>query len=142
MNTATATKDDNHAIENGKRWYATIEELIDRLQKAEEYGAYQQVDAYEDADAIRNEIHEGPLSVMVRDGWHSPGLPCEDGAEEYEILLSTGGPALRIYGHLGNHFEPASAELQWQDWFKPWTRCTFGDEAVLLAYARQFYFGD
>jgi hypothetical protein len=77
---------------------------------------------------------------MVRDGWYQPGRPNEYGPEEYEILLSTGGPALRIYGKLGRDDEPETAELQMQDWFLPWQRYPTAEEP-LLQFARYFYFG-
>lgn len=96
-------------------------------------------------DDIREEaeqrIHESVLSVSVRDGWHQPGQPSEDGPEEYEILLSTGGPALRIYGRLGANCQPESAELQIQDWGTPWMRYPVPEE-TLLKFALCFYFGE
>lgn len=94
----------------------------------------------EQEDDIRRRIEEGPLSVQVRDGWRSPGAP-SDGAEEYEILLSTGGPALRIYGEISGG-SPSTAELQAQDWFKPWTPVPDIDDDILLKYAQNFYFED
>jgi hypothetical protein len=170
--------DDNHAIENGRGWYANIQELLERFHNyrgaaeaegwtgphKDEFGATyfrdendgatwtcaswkelcEEFDITSETDHnLEQEIHESPLSVLVRDGWRQPGGTPEDGGpEEYEILLSTGGPALRIYGRLNEHSEPDTAELQWQNWFKPWTRCTFADETVLLEYAQHFYFGD
>lgn len=97
-------------------------------------------------DAERSEeaeqrIGESVLSVSVRDGWHTPGAPSEDGPEEYEVLLSTGGPALRIWGKLREHGEPDTAELQMQDWGTPWTRYPAPEE-TLLAFVRCFYFGE
>lgn len=79
-----------------------------------------------------------PLSLLVRSGWTLPGEKME--AEEYEILLSTGGPALRITGQLSSG-EAETARLEWQDWGTPWTehRC---DTGPILTYARSFYFGD
>lgn len=105
-----------------------------------------QVDENEDA---RRELEEGPLSVMVRDGWRSPGGevgPNPEPAEEFEILLSTGGPALRIWGTL-SHGEPDECELQMQDWGTPWTKWTpepYDPEYrnTLRAYASCFYFRD
>lgn len=94
-----------------------------------------------DADAVRQEIQEDPLSVQVRSGWYTPGATPE--AEEFEILLCTGGPAVRIIGQLGMHNEPDRARLECQDWFTSWTEAMAGvDGDVLLAYARCFYFGD
>lgn len=123
--------DDNHAIENGKGWYSEITELIVRLGTADG-----------DDDTVCEEIQQGPLSVLVRSGWRSPGSEQDDSDEEYEILLSTGGPALRIFGRLDRYSQPASAELQWQDWGTQWTRCTFAAEAPLLTYAQQFWYGE
>lgn len=127
----------NHAAENAAAWYADIKQLVGRL----EGDGYSK--AYEDALA---EVHEQPLSVLVRDGWRSP-YGASEGAEEYEILLSTGGPALRVYGQLGQYGEPESAALQYQDWGTPWTDWypeEYDSEVarVILAYARCFSFGE
>ena len=92
-------------------------------------------------DEARETIEQSVLSVMVRDGWRQPGASQEDGPEEYEILLSTGGPALRIVGQLDQHNQPSSAELQHQDWGTPWTRFP-APEATLLAFASVFWFGE
>lgn len=120
------------AFENGRSWYATIQTLIQELN----------MDDDATREAAEQQIQEGPLSVTVRDGWRSPGGDnTPEGPHEYEILLSTGGPALRIYGRIGDHNEPESAELQAQDWGTPWTCVPDCDEAILLAYAQQFYFG-
>jgi hypothetical protein len=120
---------------NALGWYETIKEQIETLEADED----------EDEDARRT-IEEGPLEVAVRDGWHSPGQPSQDGAEEFYILLSTGGPALRIWGTLDNG-QPAECELQMQDWFTPWVKWVpepYDPEYrdTLRAYASCFYFGD
>ena len=95
---------------------------------------------WHDEDAARQRIEEGPLSVEVRTGWHSPGD--EEGAkpEEYNILLGTGGPASRIIGDLDEDGHPISAHYEYQDWFKPWTRARLrgDDEDVLLRWASVF----
>jgi hypothetical protein len=133
--TAQAQIEVNHAEENAKAWYASIIEMLQALN-ADTDEADQK---YEDAMQV---IHESVLSVMVRDGWREPGQTfAEDGAEEYEILLTTGGPALRIYGHLNSNGEPHSAEMQWQDWGTRWTRYP-SPEADLLRFAQCFYFGE
>ena len=95
---------------------------------------------YHDEDEARQAISEDPLSVQVRSGWANSLEEFE--AEEYEILLCTGGPACRIIGEL-DRSEPDSARLQYQDWFTPWTEyiTTGEDHEALLTYARQFYFG-
>jgi hypothetical protein len=98
-------------------------------------------DLMEDADAVRERIQEGPLSVEVRSGWYSPGSD-DNAPEEFMILLSTGGPALRLCGDLNEHGEPTRAYLQYQDWGTPWTDYYAGEGSgeVLLTYAQQFCF--
>ena len=96
---------------------------------------------YHDEEAARQTINEDPLSVQVRSDWHTPGE--EEAPAEYEILLCTGGPAVRITGELDRD-EPNTARIQYQDWFTPWeTLLPLEDEEheALLTYAQQFYFG-
>lgn len=119
-----------HARKNAKGWYESIVEMLGRLDEPDG-----------ENEEAREEIERLPLSVEVRDGWKLPGAE-SDGPEEYKILLTTGGPALRIVGELGQHGEPQSAELQMQDWGVPWTRYAGADEDVLLRFARCFYFGE
>lgn len=90
-------------------------------------------------DDARERILEDALSLEVRSGWTTLGE--ELTADEYCILLSTGGPAVRIVGGL-DRGEPTSATLEVQDWFTPWTEYAAADESILLAYAGCFYFGE
>lgn len=104
--------------------------------------------AAEDEDEQR--IQESPLSVQVRSGWRDPSQLAGDGTlgdappEEFEILLSTGGPALRIRGELDEHCQPYRAWLEYQDWGTPWTEF-HGEGApsqeTLVAFCSVFYFG-
>lgn len=94
------------------------------------------------SDQAIERIQESPLSLEVRSGWTSPGDTME--AEDFCILLSTGGPALRIRGELDQYKEPRRAWLEYQDWGTPWTEyhgegCSNDD---LLTFCRQFYFGE
>lgn len=120
-----------HAKSNAKGWLSSIEEMLAAIDKAGDSRA---------EESARQAIEESPLSVMVRDGWRQPGTT-SDGAEEYEILLATGGPALRIWGRLGQHNEPNTAELQMRDWGTPWTRFPAAEE-TLLRFACCFYFDE
>jgi hypothetical protein len=98
-------------------------------------------DEMKDADSVRERILESPLSVQVRSGWHNAGEPGE--AEDFEILLSTGGPALRIVGELDEHKQPHRAWLEYQDWSTPWTHHHVdGFADTLLTFCQQFYFGE
>jgi len=129
---------ENHAIGNARAWLANMAETIAALASAEESG--------DDGagDEARDRITESPLSVLVRDGWRVPGADRET-AEEYEILLSTGGPALRIFGKLSDYGEPDDApRLEWQDWGTPWTALGLSESEreTVATFARQFYFGE
>jgi len=97
---------------------------------------------YHDEDDLRQTIDEDPLSVQVRSGWASS--PAEFEAEEFEILLCTGGPACRVVGEL-DRGQPHRARLEYQDWFTPWIEyldMTSEERDALLTYSQQFYFGD
>jgi hypothetical protein len=93
----------------------------------------------------RERIQEDALSLEVRSDWYSPGADADDDARkpaEFCLLLTTGGPAVRIVGDLDEHGEPSRPRLQVQDWGKPWTEYLDADSAVLLAYCQCFYFGE
>jgi hypothetical protein len=107
-----------------------------RFDDAEE--ACRSVEEYPDEEEARQAIEEDPLSLQVRSGWASLGEELK--AEEFELLLGTGGPAIRIIGELDQYGEPDSARLQTQDWFTPWTDYFGASQDTLLAYCRCFYF--
>ena len=126
------------AEEHAKRQLNSIVRLINALRKAEKSD---NEDAIEKA---RQAIEEAPISAETRSGWHSPGTKDEEDVE-YLILLSTGGPASRVYGELGEGNEPSTAAIQYQDWGTPWTtlRPLFEKQKkALLEYARCFYWGN
>ena len=93
---------------------------------------------YSDADEVRERIQEDPLSVEVRSSWVSLGDVLS--ADEFRILLCTGGPAVQIMGEL-DRGEPVRAWLEYQDWGTPWTQYFGADADTLLTYCREFYFG-
>lgn len=101
---------------------------------------------FKEREHVEQRIQESPLSVQVRAGWRDPGDDSPQMPEEFEILLSTGGPALRIMGELDEHCQPTRAWLQYQDWGTPWTDFV-GESAgapsrdTLLAFCQCFYFG-
>jgi hypothetical protein len=166
------TKDNEiPGLDNARAWYASIVEMVTELEKARDHwrGATDtdESQSVEDAEQC---IHDSVLSVEVRSGWWTAGENRDSDVTkpvEYRILLSTGGPALQIVGALSEHGEPETAELQGQDWFKPWTSVPWGAllppapagsdigaftdaevEAMdkmretLLTFARCFYFGE
>jgi hypothetical protein len=97
-------------------------------------------DDYHDEDQARERIYEDPLEVLVRSGWSGQGE--ELTPEQFQILLCTGGPAVRILGELDDYGQPSRAWLEHQDWGTPWTEYHADhDTAALLAYASQFLGG-
>ena len=90
----------NDAKEQAQKYY---ENILNLLEDQTEEGA--------------EAIYETPLEVLVRSPWYSP----YDNASpaEYQILLCTGGPAVRITGRLENG-SPVSANLEYRDRFQPW----------------------
>jgi len=130
-----------HAIQNAKAWLETIVELEAALD-AETFPVEANGQSFDDLDSLKEHVMELPLSVEVRDGWHTLGG--SSAPEEYLVLLSTGGPALRIYGDLDQDNCPATAQLQWQDWGTLWTDLeTTPEEAeAILAFAQEFYYED
>ncbi|MEM0133663.1 MAG: hypothetical protein QXU18_00330 [Thermoplasmatales archaeon] len=103
----------------------------------------EQREEYHDAERAGEAMDEDPLSIQLRTGWYTPGEREE--ASEYEILLCTGGPAVRIIGELDKNGQPRRAVLQYQDWHVPWTDYTdmsSEEHADLLSYAKHFNFGE
>jgi len=121
------------AADSLREMVAALECDYDRLEELR--------DSRDDAE---QRIQEDALSVEVCDGWYQID---EAGADskmpvEFQILLSTGGPASRIMGELENG-EPCDARLEVQDWGTSWTHYhEEGLSDVLLSYARCFYFGE
>jgi len=119
-----------HAKSNVRGWYDYICKTMDLLA----------ADDGKISDQAREAIANDIVDVRVRDGWRARGA-VSDGACEFEILLSNGSPAIRIYGCLDADSEPIDAELQAQDWGTCWSPVWVIDDAILLAYARCFRFG-
>ena len=148
----------SHAEQNARAWMETISEQVaalnadwERLEELkhesdmddddrEEFDELlKAVGEYESREEVERRIEEGPLSVEVRSGWYAPGGSGD--AEEFMILLSTGGPALRIIGDLDEYLNPTRCRLEYQDWGTPWTEWTDADRDALEAWASLFYFG-
>lgn len=125
-------KETNHALEQAKAQMSSILEMVRALDTNDD-------NVREDAIQV---IQEDALSVEVRSGWHEPGEKSIS-PSEFQILLCTGGPAVRLIGDLNTHSEPESVRIEYQDWGTFWTeyRVTTGKERdAMLTYAQQFYF--
>lgn len=128
------------AAEYARISIANIREMVTALESAGDDDTKR--------EAAEQTIHEDALSVEVRSDWLATDT-LRDGkldakAAEYNILLTTGGPAARIIGDLDEYGQPESAHFEYQDWFQPWTVVPVirEDEETLLAYARCFWFGE
>lgn len=117
---------------------STAQDILELYQEVQAEGTRD-----ERIEKIQQQVQEWPLSVDVRStSWVSVGAEME--ADEFRILLSTGGPSMRITGDIGQHGEPCNPLMQVQDWFKPWTTCDTTEEQdeALLWFCSEFYFGE
>jgi hypothetical protein len=94
----------------------------------------------ESEEQARERIQENALSVEVRSAWASLGSTLE--ADEFKIVLCTGGPHVEIRGEIGTYGEPSRAWIQYQDWGTPMTQFFDIEQSTLIEYCRQFYFGE
>lgn len=97
---------------------------------------------FEDADEARTRIDEDPLEITLTGSWQVGEEKPE--ADKFIILLTTGGPAVRIVGELDRYNQASHAWIEYQDWFTPWVEYS-GDavsQSDLLTYCNCFYFGD
>jgi hypothetical protein len=158
-----ATETDNRSESQARAQYESIVEMVQRMQHAQDHdgddedcglssdeifaglgygkGATEadenDRETYHDEDAARKAIQEDALSVQVRSDWHNPAEDAE--AAEFELLLCTGGPAVRIIGTLDQWQQPDDARIEHQDWGTPWTEMV-GSHPSLLPFCREFWF--
>ena len=149
-------EDTERACQQAAAQLASIAEMVEWLTHARECTAsgcaegctggdgYANTQEYHDEEAAREFLTDSPLSVEVRTDWHAVGAVEAAKPTHYKILLCWGGPAVQIAGSLNQYNQPDSAELQYQDWFIEWMHfpMTGEDEAVLIAYATEFYFDE
>jgi hypothetical protein len=115
----------SHAEQNAEGHAESILALYRGYTALEEGASEVDIEGYPvtSSDDVTERAQETALSVQVRGDWHAPGA--EEGAEavEFNILLTTGGPALRILGALSEHgyAVPDESKMQHQDWGTPWT---------------------
>jgi hypothetical protein len=90
-----------------------IEELLHNYDTAEDES---------DKDDALTAIYENPLELTKDyDQMEDQDGEIHYGKElSYNLLLCTGGPAVRVIGNLNKWKEADSAKLQHQDWFTSW----------------------
>lgn len=127
-------KKDRDLQDIGANAYASIKELVQAVRDAEDD---------DEQELAREAILEDALGVSVRSGWYNPyGSHGDKTPAEYQLLLATGGPAVRIIGELNQYCEPETVRLEVQDWGTLWTTYRGAEVDVLFEYVRQFYFGE
>jgi len=137
-----AAQQTEQAQQQAQAQLEAIRELMEAMERASS-GEDVTFDGEEmDWDDLQERGREWPLSVLVRSAWQTPGDPLQ--SSEFEVLLCTGGPAVRIRGDLSQHNEPEIVRLEYQDWFTSWHRLTMSSEEqeALLGFARLFWFGE
>lgn len=105
---------------------ANAEELAELVEAAGEWS---------DRDDVQEAIQQDPLSIEVRSGWGNPGEGLD--AEEFRIVLCTGGPHVEILGELDHHGEPDRVRVLFRDWGTSGELFDFDRDAV-LTYCQQF----
>ena len=94
-------------------------------------------------DDLRAEIYGSVLSIRVRTDWHTLGDPEDYRPIEFELLLCTGGPAVKICGDLDQNYRPSDPEVWYQDWYTLWelyTGITPIEQQSLKLFCEEFCF--
>tara|TARA_Y100001972_G_scaffold82524_1_gene100451 strand:+ start:39 stop:455 length:417 start_codon:yes stop_codon:yes gene_type:complete len=135
------TKEKNHALDNAIGHIESIVEDYEKLSYLERLNPTT-IEQQEEIEQTKESILNSALSIQVRSGWTSLNESFQP--QEFNILLSWGGPALRIIGDLNEYKEPENPVLQFQDWFTRWEDLKINSQQydALVWYCSQFYFGE
>ena len=137
-------QDENHALNNAKGHIESIVEDYEKVSYLESLNPTTQEQELIIEETTQS-ILDSALSIEFRSGWYSSlydrvrlGEPAE-----FKILLTWGGPALRIIGEIENYYA-VNPKLQYQNWFEPWIdlEITESQEKALNWFCNKFYFGD
>lgn len=115
--------EDTNALDTARAYLDSISDLLDAHEAAP-------------TDATLAAIEELPLETSVRcTSWSTRYDDLL--ADEYRILLCTGGPAVQITGDYDPDDGPVNAHIQYQDWFRPWRAMpsTTEQDHALLRFA-------
>ncbi len=137
----TTTKKPNHALNNAKGHIESIVENFEAGSYIESSNPTTQ-EQEEKLEEIKESILNSALSVEFRSGWSSNFNQLE--IEQFKILLTWGGPALRVIGDLDQYKQCENIKLQFQDWGTYWTdyELTEKEEESLNWFCNCFYFGE
>jgi hypothetical protein len=94
-----------------------------------------------DQDDAKQLILEDVLCVEYRSGWTSD--KSEFSADEFRILLCTGGPHVEIMGEIDHNGEPSRCWIVYSGWGTNGTLYAFEfDQATILRYCGFFIVGE
>ena len=137
-------KEKDHALQNA---IGHIESITEDHEK---YLFYEScnvttIEQEEEIEQMKESILNSALSVEFRSGWYSsPESIADLKPEEFKILLTWGGPALRVIGDLNQYKEPENIKMQYQEWGTFWTdfQITENQQEALNWFCSCFYFGE
>ena len=129
----TTTKE-NHALNNA---IGHIESMVEDFKKDKHFF---DIKDFKSQDELRESILNSALSIQFRSGWET--FKEDFKPTEFKILLSWGGPALRVIGEISENFA-VNPKLQYQDWGTPWIDFEITEEQqdALNWFCNCFYFG-
>ena len=129
----TTTKT-NYALENAK---GHMQSMVEDFKKDKHFFDIKDFDSQ---DELRENVLNSALSIQFRSGWETHYENFK--AKEFEILLSWGGPALRVIGEITD-YGSKNPKIQFQDWGTPWTdfEITEDQQDALNWFCNCFYFG-
>ena len=124
----TKKKEIDHAKNQARAQFEHIKDMLERLDKN-----YREIGQESPVD---QEIQEHPLEITYRSDWRPYGENLKP--SEFNILLCTGGPAVRIIGEV----DLSDCHIEYQDWGTQWTeyRLDMADTEILLRYCQYFVF--
>ena len=150
------TPEISHAEANAKAWSETIAAAYEAHRFCTEGGegrdlswdakdflhdlGYDGLNLNDVAEEIERQMRDIALSVSVRSQWQTPGFHPLPG--DFQILISTGGPALRVLGELDENSRPSRFWIEHQDWGTPWTLWPHAEAYALDWFCGLFWFGD
>ena len=137
-------KEKDHALQNAIGHIESIVKDYERLSYLESLNPTS-CEEEEEIEQMKESILNSALSVEFRSGWYSsPESIADLKPEEFKILLTWGGPALRVIGDLNQYKEPENIKMQYQDWGTCWTdlKITEEQQEALNWFCSCFYFGE
>lgn len=105
----TALNRDGHMTMIGADWAKDNPDDAEELAELENAAG-----ECKDQDEAETRIREDALCVEYRSGWTSD--KSEFSADEFRILLCTGGPHVEIVGEIDHRGEPSRCWIVYKDW--------------------------